>query len=91
MSKYTYQVTVERIGDPDSQGSLSFRTESHDDILQLAARLGKTEDADLSFLVGLKLFGEALLANKDDQAFRELRPHFGAFMKSLKARGSRTP
>ena len=88
MSNYVYRVTVERVDCPDAGGSLSFRTGSHDDILALAARLGTPDDADLSFLVGLKLFGEALLANKDDPDVRELRPHFGDFMKALKARRS---
>ena len=48
--------------------------------------VGKTGDDDLLFLVGLKLFGEALLARRDDPLLQEFRPHFGALMKAIKSR-----
>jgi hypothetical protein len=34
--------------------------------------------------VGLKLFGETLLENKDLPLFKDFMPHFGQFMKTLK-------
>ncbi len=56
-------------------------------MIVLADRLGKTGDDDLLFLVGLKLFGEALLARRDDSLLQEFRPHFGALMKAIKSKG----
>ena len=37
-----------------------------------------------AFAVGLKLFGETLLENKDIPLFKEFMPHFSQFMKALK-------
>jgi len=88
MAKHQYRVTLERIadnhGDPVEGEKLEFVTENHDDIVQLAKRTGKTTDDELAFLVGLKLFGERLLVDKDNPLYSEFRPHFGAFMKALK-------
>lgn len=85
MAKHRFRVTVDAT--PDSVGQpLVFEFDSHDDLIALADRLGKTGDDDLLFLVGLKLFGEALLARRDDPLLQEFRPHFGALMKAIKAR-----
>jgi len=87
MAKYLFRVTVESEQPDSGQAAtvLRFSVENHDDIIALAQKLGKTSDQDLAFLVGLKLFGQALLADKDNPLFLEFRPHFSSFMKALKA------
>ena len=43
------------------------------------------DDQDIKALViGLKLFSEVMLKNKDSKPFKELLPHFKDFMKELK-------
>lgn len=85
MAKHRFRVTVDAAPDPADQ-PLVFEFDSHDDLIALADRLGKTGDDDLLFLVGLKLFGEALLTRRDDPLLQEFRPHFGALMKAIKSR-----
>lgn len=62
-----------------------FEFDSHDDLIVLADRLGKSGDDELLFFVGLNFFGEALLARRDDPLLEEFRPHFGELMKAIKA------
>lgn len=56
-------------------------------MIVLADRLGKSGDDELLFFVDLKLFGEALLARRDDSLLQEFRSHFGALMKAIKNKG----
>ncbi|SCM77508.1 conserved hypothetical protein [uncultured Pleomorphomonas sp.] len=85
MAKHRFRVTVDAVPEA-AERPLSFEFDSHDDLIALADRLGKTGDDDLLFLVGLKLFGEALLARRDDPLFKDFRPHFGELMKAIKGR-----
>lgn len=41
-------------------------------------------DATAAFALGLKLFGETLLENRQHPLFEQLLPQFGQFMKHLK-------
>lgn len=89
MAKHRFRVTVESMADSvEVTKPLNFEFDSHDDVIALATRLGKTGDDDLLFFIGLKLFGEALLARRDDPLFEDFRPHFGALMKAIKAKGA---
>jgi len=89
MAKHRFRLTVDSLAPSDETArQLSFEFDSHDDVIALAERLGKTTDDDLLFFVGLKLFGEALLARRDDPLLRDFRPHFGALMKTIKERGA---
>jgi hypothetical protein len=82
MGKYAYKISIEALG-ADS-GRIEFETDSHDDILALASRVAKGDARTLRFLVGLKLFGEALREGRDTPLYRDFLPHFGEFMKRLK-------
>jgi len=82
MGRHAYKISIEALG-ADS-GRLEFETESHDDILALAARIAKGDARTLRFLVGLKLFGEALREERDSPLYRDFLPHFGEFIKKLK-------
>jgi hypothetical protein len=64
--------------------------DNHDDIFQIIERLeGRqlfaTPGQATEFAIGLKLFGEVMLKNREHPLFAELRPAFGEFMKRLKS------
>ena len=57
-------------------------------IFEIVEKLKKAEFFDdqttKSFAVGLKLFSEVMLENRDHPLFQEFLPQFGQFMKNLK-------
>lgn len=93
MKQHQYHVTVQHLKDAKGHAStyterLEFYTGNHDDIFEIVERLKKAELFDdqttKSFAVGLKLFSEVMLENKDYPLFEEFLPQFGQFMKHLK-------
>lgn len=87
---YKYDVTVAETA-PVAEGgaSLGFSFESHDDLAQIVQ---KVRDKNLfpdgeaeTFAVGLKMFAGVVLAHRGHPLFSAFAPHFGAFMKALKA------
>jgi hypothetical protein len=89
MAKHKFRITIESVadahGNPVNAAPLVFNAENHDDIIALAERTGASDDRARSFLVGLKLFGEAMLEDRQNPLYAEILPAFGAFMKKLKA------
>ena len=68
---------------------LTVEFDNHDDIFQIIDRLeGRqifaTPGQATEFAIGLKLFGEVMLKNREHPLFAELRPAFSEFMKRLK-------
>jgi hypothetical protein len=60
---------------------------NHDDIFKIIDRIksrGDLQGYEEAFAVGLKLFSEVMLENKDHPLFSEFKPHFMDFMKQLK-------
>jgi hypothetical protein len=49
-------------------------------------KLGLDEDTAKAFAVGLKLFGETILKNRENPLFTQMKLAMGEFMKSLKAK-----
>lgn len=93
MKQHQYHVTVQHLKDAKGQIStyrerLEFYTGNHDDIFEIVERLKKADFFDdqttKSFAVGLKLFSEVMLENKDHPLFETFLPQFGQFMKNLK-------
>lgn len=93
MKQHRYRVTVEHLALPDGSApptprTLSFEAGNHDDILAIVDRLrgrGDLPEADATSLaVGLKLFSEVMLQNRNHALFEEFAPHFKAFMQTLK-------
>lgn len=93
MKQHRYRVSVEHLcdakGEPSSYSApLSFETGNHDDIFGVVERVrrdsGLPQDTATALAVGLKLFGEVLLENRDHPLFEAFAPHFGEFMKHLK-------
>lgn len=92
MKQHQYRVTVEHLADADGASStdapLAFAVGNHDNILTIVERMrgrGDFSDASATALaVGLKLFGQVMLENKDHPLFADFKPHFQQFMKELK-------
>ncbi|ENX16258.1 hypothetical protein F895_01458 [Acinetobacter sp. CIP 64.2] len=93
MKQHQYHVTVQHLKDAKGHVStyserLEFYTGNHDDLFEIVERLKKADFFDdqttKSFAVGLKLFSEVMLENKDHPLFATFLPQFGQFMKNLK-------
>ncbi|MBQ1494340.1 MAG: DUF3861 domain-containing protein [Acinetobacter sp.] len=93
MKQHQYHVTVQHLKDAKGEVStyaerLEFYTGNHDDIFEIVERLKQAElfndQTTTSFAVGLKLFSEVMLENRDHPLFEEFFPQFGQFMKNLK-------
>jgi hypothetical protein len=96
MSKraYKYRLHLEQVAGiaPDSpqHQALSFDFENHDDIFSIVERLQARNlfaepGQSTEFAIGLKLFSEVMLKNRQHPLFEELAPAFKAFMQRLKA------
>jgi hypothetical protein len=93
MTGYRYRITVEPIEGPKGerieQVPLVFEAVNHDEILGLVQRRRERGEFDdntaACMMVGLKLFSEVMLQNKDKPLFSPLMPHFREFMKRLKS------
>lgn len=93
MKQHQYHVTVQHLKNAKGEAStyterLEFYAGNHDDIFEIVERLKKADFFDdettKSFGVGLKLFSEVMLENRDHPLFQEFFPQFGLFMKNLK-------
>ena len=85
---HRFRVTVGPAEQNSTSQPISFEVENHDDILaivsRLSGKLGLTGDESKSFAVGLKLFGEVVLKNRQRPPFDQIRPAMAGFMKALK-------
>lgn len=95
MKKHLYEITVKHLTDNHGNPStytdpVKFEVQNHDDIFKVIAKSQEKsalpEESIIPFAVGLKLFGEVMLENKDNPLFAEFAPHFGDFMKKLKGK-----
>lgn len=64
--------------------------ENHDNIFDIIdtikeKNLFTNENQAAEFAIGLKMFSEVMIKNKNAPLFDELLPAFGAFMKKLKS------
>lgn len=70
--------------------TLSFDFENHDDLFQIfeavhSKKIFSDEETANEFALGLKLFTEVMLKNKQHALFEDLKPAIGEFMKKLKS------
>ncbi len=93
MKQHQYEITVKHVADAQGNPStyaevLQFTAYNHDDLFKVLEHLNKTnlldEEKTKAFAIGLKLFGETLLENKDVALFKAFMPQFIQFMKALK-------
>ena len=94
MKQHEYQISVKHVKDQHGEPSiytdeLVFAAYNHYDIFQILERLKDSdflEDEKMkAFIIGLKLFGETLLENKDKPLFKAFLPQFIGFVKEFKA------
>ncbi|WP_262247173.1 DUF3861 domain-containing protein [Parapedobacter soli] len=70
---------------------ITFPFQNHDDvfnIIQLLSEKGLLKDKSqvAQFALGLKLFGDVMMKNRDMDLFSEIQPAFVSFMKKLKGK-----
>lgn len=93
MNSYRYRVTVEKLsdakGDPLHGESLSFYAANHDDILAIVEKLQTkfpllNAGSVASLGVGLKLFSEVALVQRNYPIFANIRPALSEFIQQIK-------
>lgn len=92
--KNRYRLVLKEVELRDGEKSdktIDFEFENHDDILALIEKVqqkGLFEDKDKTtqFILGLKLFGEVMLEQRDNPLFEGFLPAFGDLMKRLKGK-----
>jgi len=89
----SYQLDLKEIKLKDgSEGTknLSFGFDNHDDLFNIfevikSKKFFEDDNTAQEFALGLKLFTEVMLKNKQHPLFEELRPAILEFMKKLKS------
>lgn len=89
----SYQLDLKEIKLKDgSEGTktLSFEFDNHDDLFNIfevikSKKIFEDDNTSTEFALGLKLFTEVMLKNKQHPLFEELRPAIVEFMKKLKS------
>src|SRR5205823_2258584 len=94
---HRYRLRLEHLApaapDQPIQEPVELEFTNHDDVFQIINRM---EDRQLfaepghntEFAIGLKLFSEVMLKNREHPLFAEFRPAFSEFMKRLKGGAS---
>ncbi|ALM48224.1 hypothetical protein AMR72_04505 [Flavobacterium psychrophilum] len=88
-----YKITLEHTFSPkeeDLNPAVVLEFDNHDEIFAIITRLQEKnhfDDADQSaqFAIGLKIFSEVMLKNKNNNLFSEFLPEFKNFMTKLKS------
>ncbi|MDI5898952.1 DUF3861 domain-containing protein [Flavobacterium yafengii] len=89
-----YKITLEQVSlmneDVKSSDPLILEFENHDEIFKIIdvmreKNLFEEKNHSTEFAIGLKMFGEVILKNKNLPLFKEFYPAFGDFMKKLKS------
>lgn len=94
MKQNRYRIQVEQVentkGEPVSRDALHFEVGNHDDVFHIVDIMRGRGDFDpdtaTALAIGLKLFSEVMLENKDHPLFEAFKPHFTQFMKQLKGK-----
>lgn len=68
---------------------LTVEFDNHDDIFKIirsitATKMFETDNQAAKFSIGLKMFSEVMLKNRNHELFADFRPAFGQFIKKLK-------
>ena len=88
-----YKLTLEALSlkhQPEAElPSISFEFENHDNLFKIiemakAKNIFDDENQAVEFALGLKLFTEVVLKNRENPIFSDLKPAIGEFMKKLK-------
>jgi len=96
---HEYEVTFKYLkdnkGETVDQEPAAFTFQNHDNVFKIIdilteKGLFKEKEQTLQFAIGLKLFGDILMKNRDMELFSDLQPAFVQFMKKLKGKSSLT-
>jgi hypothetical protein len=92
VNKYKLRLDLLELLRPDDKVYTPIELEfgNHDNIFAIIEKMKernrfKTEQDSVEFAIGLKLFSEVMLKNKDNPLFEDFRPAFGNMMKKLKS------
>tara|TARA_R110002050_G_scaffold171113_3_gene303158 strand:- start:969 stop:1268 length:300 start_codon:yes stop_codon:yes gene_type:complete len=89
-----YKIILEQVSlineDAQKSNPLILEFENHDEIFKIIEimrekNLFEEKNHSIEFAIGLKMFGEVILKNKNNPLFKEFFPAFGEFMKRLKS------
>jgi hypothetical protein len=88
MKTNKYEISVVHTQDKDGRDvgkRLKFDIETMGDIFETVEKMKVkfclSDETATSAFVGLKLFGETLMANADEPFFKEVKPHFAQIRK----------
>lgn len=70
--------------------SLEFEFDNHDNLFEIiktikSKNIFEDDQQSAEFAIGLKMFSEVMIKNRDNPLFTELFPVFGSFMRKLKS------
>ncbi len=70
--------------------ALEFEFDNHDNLFEIiktikSKNIFEDEQQSAEFAIGLKMFSEVMIKNRDNALFTELFPVFGSFMRKLKS------
>jgi hypothetical protein len=91
----TYKLTLEEISlakDEDVKNdALQIEFSNHDNIFKIIDAIKNkhifaNENESIEFAIGLKMFSEVMIKNRNNELFTTLAPAFGEFMKMLKSK-----
>jgi len=88
-----YKITLEHTHNPKDDGlqqPVSVAFDNHDNIFNIIQKLQERElfndvNQGAEFAIGLKMFSEVMLRNKENPLFEDFQPAFKDFMKKLKS------
>lgn len=89
-----YKLTLEILStakeDDTNYLPIELEFDNHDNIFTIIEKMKNrnifhTENQAIEFAIGLKMFSEVMLKNRDNALFSEFRPAFGELMKKLKS------
>lgn len=89
-NKYKIHLEELELKNGDQPGkNLTIEIENHDDLFQIiemakSKNIFPNEQQATEFALGLKLFTEVVLRNKENSLFEDLKPAIGAVMQKLK-------
>ncbi|PSW13213.1 DUF3861 domain-containing protein [Photobacterium rosenbergii] len=87
--KHNYRITIERTNE-DNAATMQFEFEDREDMFAIVDAIkhgsGLDENDSTRLGVALRLLGPMMMKDRKHPLFAEFFPHFGTFMKGLKAK-----
>lgn len=90
-----YKIYIEKVENPSEtknelRSTEELLFESHDDLFRIfesakSKNIFNDEEQAVQFSLGLKLFSEVMLKNRENPIFEQLKPTFGVFMEKIKS------